>query len=150
MFDSSEIEGWLLQLKGQVENTKENVKKGLQEGEFLINKDSQKMIPYDSGNAYETWFSNIKEDGDEIVLTIGYDEQGRFMDYLPLIHEISPIAGDYGRYADPKQQYTQEGFKLITDKPMEHEPQTKFLEKAIMDNWSTIRDDKIKIKFNKD
>ena len=149
MFDDKDITVLIDTLTASVQNTKKNVIEGLKEGEWMINADSQRMIPYDSGDAYESWFSNVKVEGNEVVLTVGYDETGRFSDYLPLIHEVAPIAGGYGRKADANQSYTSEGFKLITDKPIDHEPQTKFLEKAINQNWPIIRDQKIKLDFSK-
>lgn len=147
MFKGNMVKSFTEQLTKPLENVKVELKKQLQEAEFVINESSQQMIPYDSGDAYESWFSKIEQEPDEMILTVGYDEQGQ-LDYLKLIHEVGPIEGGYGKFAlAPDVDYTPQGFKLDNDSPSpNHYPQTKFLEKAMTQNWASIKQ-KLEVKF---
>lgn len=155
VFKKSDTNSFIKQLQSSVKRVEENLIKGLQEAEYVINLDSQSMIPYDSGEAYESWFSRIENNPNELSLKVGYDEGGA-LPYLAIIHEVGPLDGGYGRKAweDRGVDYTEEGFKITAingqsvGKPEAlHQPQTLFLKKALESNWKSIRDNNLKVNF---
>lgn len=137
MFSKSNVATFVAQLEAGLDNVKENVKKDMAELQPQIEDDAKRMIPYDTGAATDSYYSRIVEEGTDIVLYAGFDEQGALSHYLPLIHELSPLEGDYG-YRD--------FFVAKSEYRPDHDPQIKFLEKAVVQNWWTFRD-KIKVSF---
>lgn len=145
MFKKSDVKSFIKSLTDSTENVRENIVKGLEKGEYIIYESSQTMIPYDSGDAFESWFSEIDNQPKEITLTVGYDKEGRLADYLPLVHETPPET-----FADPNMIYSPEGWKMINDKPFAHDPQIHFLLKGMEQNWDTIRTEYLKVNFDKE
>lgn len=157
IFGKNNIKKFQKSLLQGLDKVKDNIVVGLEKAEYMINLDSQSMIPYDSGEAYESWFSRIEVEKNQIKLVVGYDEQGRLADYLPLIHEYIPVEEGYGSKAweDRGVKYTDEGFKLTgiggasigKPSPM-HQPQILFLRKAMEQNWQEVSTQIIKVSFD--
>lgn len=143
----SDIDKFIKQLKKPVDDYKNSIEVSLRESEKLIETESKRMIPYDSGAGYASYFSRIEKGRNSFNLTVGYDESGS-LPYLALIHEVAPVPGKYGWFAlAPEVDYTDVGFKENRGSPApSHEPQIKFLENAITHNWATILQ-KLKVDF---
>lgn len=147
MFKSSDLKRFKLELEKSLDQVVTGVMEQLDEAEKIIKADSQRWIPYDTGAAYNSYFTRIEQGDDYVKLIVGYDEAGQLPN-LPLIHELGPIEGGYGWMAQaPDINYTPEGFKEDNNSPEAgHYPQSKFLEKAMTQNWGRIKQE-LEVKF---
>lgn len=98
---SRAVERWTQELEKRLLQEKEGLVTKLEKVLDIVEERSQRYIPKDTGAARDSFFREVKVEGNKIIARAGYGaDSAEDLDYLVYIHEI-----EYNNYTTPGTGY---------------------------------------------
>jgi hypothetical protein len=142
MFNTSDIDSFVNELKAGVEQVHKNSIQAVEEYLKLIEQTSQSYVPIDSGALRDSFFVEVKVSKNRITGIAGYDKDNSLAHYAKIMHE--------GVWPDgfwPNDFNSSEGTIRLNGEPISYKtgkqatPRSHFLDRGILENepqWNTL------------